>query len=80
MTIENKNNDINIYYPNENIIKSNKTKNNEDILYIYNSDKISEKSYKDSAKSFDNNNNEEKIDLDIINSKSVKDIKKKKQL
>ena len=77
MTIENKNNDINIYYPNENIIKSNKTKNNEDILYIYNSDKISEKSYKDSAKSFDNNN-EEKIDLDIINSKSVKDIKKKK--
>ena len=32
--IENKNNDINIYYPNENIIKSNKTKNNEDILYI----------------------------------------------
>ena len=78
MTIENKNNDINIYYPNENIIKSNKTKNNEDILYIYNSDKISEKSYKDSAKSFDNNNNKEKIDLDIINSKSVKDIKKKK--
>ena len=78
MTIEKKNNDINIYYPNENIIKSNKTKNNEDILYIYNSDKISEKSYKDSAKSFDNNNNEEKIDLDIINSKSVKDIKKKK--
>ena len=77
MTIENKNNDINIYYPNENIIKSNKTKNNEDILYIYNSDKISEKSYKDSAKSFDKNN-EEKIDLDIINSKSVKDIKKKK--
>ena len=77
MTIENKNNDINIYYPNENIIKSNKTKNNEDILYINNSDKISEKSYKDSAKSFDNNN-EEKIDLDIINSKSVKDIKKKK--
>lgn len=77
MTIENKNNDINIYYPNENIIKSNKIKNNEDILYIYNSDKISEKSYKDSAKSFDNNN-EEKIDLDIINSKSVKDIKKKK--
>ena len=77
MTIENKNNDINIYYPNENIIKSNKTKNNEDILYIYNSDKISEKSYKDSAKSFDDNN-EEKIDLDIINSKSVKDIKKKK--
>ena len=77
MTNENKNNDINIYYPNENIIKSNKTKNNEDILYIYNSDKISEKSYKDSAKSFDNNN-EEKIDLDIINSKSVKDIKKKK--
>ena len=77
MTIENKNNDINIYYPNENIIKSNKTKNNEDILYMYNSDKISEKSYKDSAKSFDNNN-EEKIDLDIINSKSVKDIKKKK--
>ena len=77
MTIENKNNDINVYYPNENIIKSNKTKNNEDILYIYNSDKISEKSYKDSAKSFDNNN-EEKIDLDIINSKSVKDIKKKK--
>ena len=77
MTIENKNNDINIYYPNENIIKSNKTKNNEDILYIYNSDKISEKRYKDSAKSFDNNN-EEKIDLDIINSKSVKDIKKKK--
>ena len=77
MTIEKKNNDINIYYPNENIIKSNKTKNNEDILYIYNSDKISEKSYKDSAKSFDNNN-EEKIDLDIINSKSVKDIKKKK--
>ena len=77
MTIENKNNDINIYYPNENIIKSNKTKNNEDILYIYNSDKISEKSYKDSAKSFDNNK-EGKIDLDIINSKSVKDIKKKK--
>ena len=40
MIIEKKNNDINIYYPNENIIKSNKTKNNEDILYIYNSDKI----------------------------------------
>ena len=77
MTIQHKNRAINIYHPDENVIKNNKTKN-EDVLYIDDSDEISEKNNKDIATSFnknnDNINNEEK------NSKSAKDNKKKLSL
>ena len=77
MTIQHKNRAINIYHPDENVIKNNKTKN-EDVLYIEDSDEISEKNNKDIATSFnknnDNINNEEK------NSKSAKDNKKKLSL
>ena len=77
MTMQNKNKAINIYYPNENIIKNNKTKN-EDVLYIYDSDEISEKSDKDNAKSFNINNNN--INNEDKNSKSAKGNKKKLSL
>ena len=77
MTIQHKNRAINIYHPDENVIKNNKTKN-EDVLYIEDSDEIREKNNKDIATSFnknnDNINNEEK------NSKSAKDNKKKLSL
>ena len=42
MTIQHKNKAINIYYPNENMIKNNKTKN-EDVLYIDDSEMIRRK-------------------------------------
>ena len=76
MTIQHKNKAINIYYPNENMIKNNKTKN-EDVLYIDDSEEISEKNDKDNAKSFNINNN---INNEDKNSKSAKGNKKKLSL
>ena len=77
MTIQHKNKAINIYYPNENMIKNNKTKN-EDVLYIDDSEEISEKNDKDNAKSFNINNNN--INNEDKNSKSAKGNKKKLSL
>ena len=77
-TILNKNKAINRYYHNEDVIKNNKTKN-EDVLYIYDSDDISEKNEKEQENSINNNNinNEDKMNYDILNSKLIKDNKKK---
>ena len=77
-TIVNKNKAINRHYHNEDVIKNNKTKN-EDVLYIYDSDDISEKNEKEQENSINNNdiNNEDKMNYDILNSKSLKDNKKK---
>ena len=77
-TIVNKNKAINRHYHNEDVIKNNKTKN-EDVLYIYDSDDISEKNEKEQEKSINDNdiNNEDKMNYDILNSKTIKDNNKK---
>ena len=77
-TIVNKNKAINRHYHNEDVIKNNKTKN-EDVLYIYDSDDISEKNEKEQEKSINDNDiyNEDKMNYDILNSKTIKDNNKK---
>jgi hypothetical protein len=84
-TTENKNIFFNIYNPNENFFKKNKKEENEeDVLYIYDSEKNSEEDKKDNIKSLNedsiDNDNKERIDIGILNINKNKKIKSLKSL